>query len=588
MRPNHPSAVMSTLTRIRLWHGLLLIIFGVCIVRLFYLQVIRHDYYQKAALVAQLKEYEIPAERGVIVAQNGSSLIPLVLNETRYTLFSDPKFVKDPKDAAQRIAGAIGGNADDYEKRMRLDTRYSVLAKKLDKNQKERIDKLELKGVGTRDAVNRTYPQGSLAGQILGFVNDDGEGKYGLEQALDSELRGQPGQLKAITDAQGVPLATNKDNIVKEPVAGKRVVLTIDVGMQQRLEDILKEGLDAAKSGSGSALVLDANTGAIKAMANYPTYNPGEFFKVEDGNLFNNPAVSAPLEVGSIMKPLTVAAGLDQGVITPESTFYDKRFWNIDDAVVRNVEEDGGAGTKSVRDILQLSLNTGATWVLMQLGGGEINSKARQTWYNYMVNHYQFGKPTGVEQGFEADGYIPRPDQGFGLDIQYANTTFGQGMTATPLQMGAALASAINGGRYYRPHLVASTIDGSGKETKKDPEVVNANVVSPETSNDLRELMEYVYSKNRTVYGATSAREEYSIGGKTGTAQLAKPEGGYYDDRYNGTYLGFVGGNRPQYVIVVRVNEPKIPGYAGSRAAAPIFVKVSNMLIDNFGVTPKQ
>jgi cell division protein FtsI (penicillin-binding protein 3) len=587
MQPIKAEAVMSTLSRIRFWYALLLVLFGVSIVRLFYLQVIRHDYYQKIALVAQLKEYEIPAERGVIAAQNGDKVIPLVLNETRYTLFSDPKFVKDPGAVAKTIAQTIGGDAADYEKLMRHTTRYAVLAKKLDKDQKEKIDKLELKGIGTREASYRTYPQGSLAAQLLGFVNDDGEGRYGLEQALNEELKGRPGQLKAITDAQGVPLATNKDNVVIEPQAGQRVILTIDVGMQQQLEDILKTGLEAAKSDSGSALIIEVNSGAVKAMANYPTYNPAEFYKVEDGNVFNNAAVSAPLEVGSIMKTLTVAAGINSGAITANSTFYDQRFWRIDDATIRNVEEDGGAGTKSVSDILQLSLNTGATWVLMQMGGGEINAQARQTWYSYMTDHYQLGKITGIEQGFEAGGTIPRPDQGYGLNIQYANTTFGQGMTATPLQMAAAFAAAINGGIYYRPHLVASTIDGEGRETKKQPEIVNGSVVRPQVSDDLRHILEYAFGKNRVVYGSKAARPEYGIGGKTGTAQIPNPEGGYYDDRYNGTFMGFVGGDKPQYVIIVRVNQPKIPGYAGSKGAGPIFVRLANMLIDNFGVTPK-
>jgi cell division protein FtsI (penicillin-binding protein 3) len=587
MRPTDSRAAMSTSMRIRFWYALLLLLFSIFIIRLFYLQVIRHDYYQKAALVGQLKQYELPAARGVISAHNGTQLIPLVLNETRYTLFSDPKFIKDPSKTANEIARVIGGDSAEYEKKMKQDTRYAILAKKLDKKQKEAIDALEIKGIGTRESEYRTYPQGSLASQILGFVNDDGQGRYGLEQALDGELRGKPGQLKAITDSQGVPLATNKDNIIKEPEAGKRIVVTIDVGMQQQLEEILKMGLEAAKSGSGSALILEANTGAVKAMANYPTYDPAEFYKVEDGNLFNNAAVSAPLEVGSIMKPLTVAAGLNEGVITTSSTFNDQRFWRIDGAVVRNVEEDGGAGTKTVRDILQLSLNTGATWVLMQMGGGEINEKARQTWYEYMTDHYRLGQLTGIEQGFEADGTIPEPNEGFGLSIQYANTTFGQGMSATPLQMAAAFAASINGGTYYRPRLVDSVIDGQGNEAKKSPEILNRAVVQPGVSRDLREMLEYAFNKNRLVYGATRERPEYAIGGKTGTAQISKPEGGYYDDRFNGTYMGYVGGDKVEYVIIVRVNEPKITGYAGSRGAAPIFVNLANMLIDNFGVTPR-
>jgi cell division protein FtsI/penicillin-binding protein 2 len=166
-----------------------------------------------------------------------------------------------------------------------------------------------------------------------------------------------------------VPLPANKDNLVQNPKAGKKIVLTLDIGIQQQVEEILKAGVEGTKAKNGSAIVIDVNTGAIKAMANFPTYNPAEYHKVEDGSLFNNNAVAAPLEVGSIMKALTAAAALDMGVVTPSTTYFDPSFYKIDDATIRNVEEDGGSGTKSVREILSMSLNTGVTWLLMQMGG---------------------------------------------------------------------------------------------------------------------------------------------------------------------------------------------------------------------------
>ncbi|MBA3758158.1 penicillin-binding protein 2 [Candidatus Saccharibacteria bacterium] len=588
---NQPVAIshhFTALSRIRLWYVCLLVVAGVFVVRLFYLQVIRHDYYQTAALTKQLKEYEVPASRGIIEATSNGKTVPIVLNESKYTLFADPIYVKDPKAAADAVARIIGGDANSYEAQLKTDnTRYVVLAKKLDKDKAEALDKLELKGIGTREASYRTYPQGQLAAQLLGFVNDEGSGKYGLEEALDAQLKGAPGQLKAITDAQGVPLASNKENIVIEPQQGDRVILTVDLGMQQQLEDALKSGLERAQSKTGSALIIEVKTGAVKAVANYPTYNPAEFFKTEDASVFNNAAVSAPLEVGSIMKPLTTAAALDLGVINKETTYYDPGFFQIGDARVTNIEEAGGAATRSVADILQLSLNTGATWLLMQMGGGEINKQARERWYDYMTDHYGFGKPTGIEQGYEAGGSIPDPNEGFGLDIQYANAAFGQGMTATPLQMAAALASAINGGTYFRPRLVEKIIRHDGVEKVVEPEIVRQDVVGARVSDDLRSLLEFAFSKNYMIYGMRNSHPEYSIGTKTGTAQVPKPEGGYYDDRFNGTFLGYIGGDTPQYVIVVRVNEPKIAGYAGSRAAGPIFSSVVENLINNGNVTPK-
>jgi cell division protein FtsI/penicillin-binding protein 2 len=595
MPPRLRQATLSTqapahpLQRIRWWYAALIVVGGVFLLRAFYLQVIRHDYYQSAAFRSQLKQYEIPAQRGVISAYDGDAVVPLVLNETLYTLFADPQYVKDAPKAAIAIQRAIGGEAGKYEKLLKTpDTRYVVLAKRLSSDQRKKVDALNLKGIGTRDYQYRTYPDGQLASQLLGFVNDDGEGKYGIEEALNKQLKGEPGELKAITDAHGVPLPANRDNRIKDPVAGKQMVLTIDVGIQQQTEDVLKAAVERTKAKSASVVILDANSGAVRAMANYPTYNPAEYNKVEDGALFNNNAVSYPIEVGSTMKALTAAAALDQGVVNKNSTYYDPASYKIDDATVRNVEEDGGPGTKSISDILQLSLNTGATWLLMQMGGGTINSKARNAWHDYMVNHYQLSKPTGIEQGFEDPGYVPEPDKGYGLNITYANTAFGQGMTATPLQMGAAFAATVNGGTYYRPHLVDKEINDAAKQaTVHKPQVVRGNAIGADVSAQVREMLEYTFRKNQRVYTNISFTTAYSVGGKTGTAQISKPSGGYYDDRYNGTYLGFVGGDKPEYVISVRVSEPQIVGYAGAKAAAPVFAELAHILINNYGVTPK-
>lgn len=573
--------------RLRLWAWLLLIVAGIFVIRAFYLQVIRHNHYRQLALSSQLKEYEVPAERGVIEAHDGSGFVPIVLNQKLYTLFADPKYIKNPEEAATKVVGIIGGNAADYREKMQSDTRYAVLAKKLSKEQQEKLDALDIKGLGTRETSARTYPQGTLAASVLGFVNDEGEGKYGIEQALNTELAGQAGELKAITDARGVPLVSNKDNIIKNPVAGKRVVMSIDVSMQKQLEDILKAGLERARSPSGDALIMDPNTGEIKAMASFPTYNPAEFFKVEDANVFTNRSVSAPLEIGSTMKPLTLAAALNVNAVSRDQTYYDPAHYKIDGYEITNIEEDGGAGTRSVSDIIQLSLNTGATWLLMQMGGGQVNQKARATWYDYMTQHFRFGENTDIEQGYESPGTIPDPNDGYGLNLQYANTSFGQGMTATPLQLAAAEASVINGGTYYQPTLVSGYREKDGDLEPKAPKALRTDVVSPQVSKTVTEIMEYSFNKNYRVYGMSNLPAGYSIGGKTGTAQIAKPGGGYYEDKFNGTFMGFVGGNSPQYVIVTRVNEPKIAGYAGSKAAAPVFVDTVNMLINNSDVVPK-
>ncbi len=579
---------IQAVRRTRWWYVFLLAVVGIFIIRLFYLQVIRYSYYHHTALSDQLKEYQIPAQRGTISAHEGASTIPLVLNEKLYTVYVDPTLVKqqDRERVADAVASVLGGNSSTYLKQLETkESRYQILGKRVSAAQKSKLLGYKFPGVGAQQQDYRTYPQGDLAAQVLGFVSDDGSGEYGVEQALNKQLAGTPGQLKAVTDINGVPLAANTGNILTEPTQGQNVTLTLDAGMQKQLQQVLSQDVKGDHAQSGSALIIDPNSGAIKAMANYPSYNPANYSDVSDASVFNNNAVASPLEVGSIMKPLTMAAALDQGVIQPGQTYYDPGRWTVDDFNITNIEEDGGAGTKSLEDILNLSLNTGATWMLMQMsqpGGTAINQKGRDAWHDYMVKHYQFGKLTGIEQGYEAGGTIPDPDNGYGRDLTYANTSFGQGMTATPLQMAAALSAVVNGGTYYKPYLVDTTTTPSGKTAITKPTAVKKDVVKPSVSSTIQSLMEGVVAGHFLHFPS-----QYIVGGKTGTAQIAKPGGGYYDNEFNGTYMGFVGGDKPQYVIVVSIIQPHNGGYAGTAAAQPVFASLANMLINDFNVTPK-
>jgi cell division protein FtsI/penicillin-binding protein 2 len=580
----------SSIVRIRLFYGLLVVIAVIFGLRLFYLQVIKHDYYQQLAQASQLKQFEIPAERGSIYAYDGGEIVPVVLNEVRYRITADPQIIGDKSAIAAALSDPLGRPSSDIlDQLQREGSRYEILANKQTKEVKETVEKLRLQGIFTNEKVQqRVYIQGNIAGQLLGFVNDAGEGQYGIEEYLQDSLQGTPGRLRALTDQNNVPLLATGDNVQTDPVDGEDIVLTIDVSMQRQLERILKEGLEQAVSESGSAIIIDPKTGAVRAMANYPSYDPSKFTEVEDIALFQNPAVSSPLEPGSITKALTTAAALDFGAVTTNQTYYDPARWTVDGATITNVEEDGGAATRSVYDVLRYSLNTGATWLLMQMGDGELNEQGRIVWHDYMTNHFQLGKRTGIEQGppagdsTEAQGIIPGPNEGFGLNIRYANTSFGQGITATPLQMVAAFSSIINGGTYYKPTLVSAQLVAKQEITEKAPTITKSNVVSAEVSNTIRGFLDNVIDDSTQ----NIARSGYQIGGKTGTAEIANPDGGYFEDVYNGTFVGFLGGGEvPDYAIIVRVDRPKISGYAGSAAARPIFASLSNMLLDNFTVT---
>ena len=586
------NTVVTAVKRVRFVYALLLIVLGVFGVRLFYLQVIRYDHYKHAALSDQLKQYQIPATRGIIEAHGANGTVPIVLNQTLYTLYADPVYIKDDAatDAA-KVAAIVGGNADDYTKSMqKKNTRYVILAKRLSKAQNDRLRALKLPGIGTIAQDYRTYPQGALAAQVLGFVNNDGKGVYGLEQALNKELAGTPGELKAITDVHGVPLAASPNNIETPASSGRDVVLTLDLTLQAQMEKILQAQYQKTKSQLLSAVIIDPNSGAVKAMANYPSFDPSQTSAVSNSSVFQNAADTTPIEPGSTMKLLTTAAALDAGVVKPDTTFYDPAHWIVDGYNITDIEEDGGARQQSIATTLNLSLNTGATWMLMQMGGGQINQKARETWHNYMSNHYLLGRQTGIEQGYEADGYVPKPENnGAGINLTYANTSFGQGVTVTALQMAAAVSAIVNGGTYYRPYLVDQTVDSSGKATTTLPKVLEPHVVSPQASQAMLPLMEYVVQQH-LLSGFSYLRfdSKYIVGGKTGTAQVAEPGGGYYADKFNGTYAGFVGGDKAQYVIVVFNHQPAVAGYAGSYGGQPVFADLAHMLIDNGYVTPKK
>lgn len=588
-----PQNKNNTIGRIRLWYGLLVLVVGIFGARLFYMQVLRYDHYKTAALNDQLKQYEIPATRGSISAHEGDRTVPIVLNQQLFTLYVDPVYVKNKTKTADKIASTIGGNSADYLELMNTkNTRYVVLAKRLTNDQSKHLLALKLPGVGTQPQNYRIYPQGQLAAQLLGFVDNDGRGQYGVEQALNKKLSGKPGEVKAVTDVNGIPLAASKGNVEQPARDGDNIVTTLNLSMQAQLEKILAAQYKKTKSQGLSAVIMDPNTGAIKAMANYPTYDPNNYQNVSNPKLFQNSSVTNAIEPGSSMKVLTTAASLDQGVIRPDTKFYDPARWVIDDFTITDIEEDGGARTQNIANLLNLSLNTGATWELMQMGGGQINRKARDTWYDYMAKRYRFGKPTGIEQGgpnYESAGLVPGPeDDGAAINLTYAETSFGQAVQVTDLQMAAAYSAVLNGGTYYQPHLLDSLTTSEGQTVSFKPKVLQKNVVSPKVSQEMVPLMEYVVSEHKKEgFAYLNFSPDYSVGGKTGTAQVAKPGGGYSESEFNGTYVGFVGGDKPQYVIAIYNIKPGVAGYAGSYGGQPVFGDLAHMLIDNSFVAPR-
>lgn len=558
------------------WLFVFLIIIGALLIgRLFYLQIIKHESYKAAAVSEQLKKFSIPADRGKIFIRDGDETLPIVLNEPKYLIFADPAFIDNSLDSAKKIQSIIGGSVDDIEKKLSAKSRYVELIKKADKSTKEKLLDLGIKGIVAKEFTVRSYPQAEMAAQVLGFVNDDGEGQYGIEEFLDKELRGEEGLLKAVTDIRGVPLAGNADNIVQQAKPGKTVTLTIDAVIQRIAEDALKEEVEKTKPSGASAIIMDVKTGAIRALANWPSYDPGKYNEVSDLNILKNKTVTDSLEMGSIMKNLTVAAAIDLGVVTAESSYNDLSYVEVEGLKITNAARLP-AGTRTMYDILRYSLNSGAVYLLELMGGGEINQKARETWHDYLYENFRFGQLTGIEQTGETKGIVPDPNKGQGLNIQYANTSFGQGIAVSAIQMLAAQASIFNGGTYNKPTLIHSITDSLGKEVLAEPQVLKTNAVSKSASDQVVSLLEQ-YAVNTQ---QAPLREGFRMGGKTGTAQIPDDNGGYKEDFNIGTYAGFIGGKEIEYAVLVTVTEPKVSEFAGFYVARPIYNTIVKNMMD--------
>lgn len=558
---------------------------AIFVVRLFYLQVIQHDYYVAKANAEQIRRDTIPAKRGEIFAMDGSSPFKLVMNEKVYTLYADPKTIKEKdhdkiKEVIRQVAGGnLRPNIEDLLSR--TETRYQILGTKLNRKQAELIKAEKLNGIGFQETTQRVYPEGGLAAQTLGFVNAESKGQYGVEANFDDRLKGTDGMLQSVADVSDVPLTIGNNNINTPAKNGDDIVLTIDRNVQSYAEKALAAGLQRTKAEKGSVMVMDPNTGKIMAMANLPTYKPAEFTKVQDGDAFNNAAVSYAYEPGSVIKTLTVATGLDKNVIQPNSTYNNTDKIKVGDRIIENLSK-GRTGNITIQKALNDSLNTGMVTIAQRLGdGSSVNQASRDTMFEYFHERFGLGKRTGIEVTGEVGGTVVKPDNSNGAAVSYATMSFGQGMNVTMVQVCAAFASIINGGTYYSPTVYAGTMNG---DSFKEREIAAARggVISPDASAKARSMI----AEARRIYYAKSDKPGYEVGGKTGTSQTIV-DGVYSNDQTIGSYIGYGGDTAPKYVIMVQVSGKNM-NMQGGRDAMPIFTDISNWMIDYLKLQPKQ
>lgn len=563
---------------------IVLAVLAIFVARLFYIQVIRHDYYTQQADSEQMRKFVLRAERGEIYLRNGErEPVKLVMNETVYTVWADPTEVDDIDAVVAVLKKVAGGNVrDNFEKYLKLtDTRYQVLARKVTRKQAEMIKKENLAGVGFDATTQRVYPEGQLASQVLGFVDAEGEGKYGFEQFNNEALKGTDGLLKTVTDVRSVPLTIGNKNINIPAQDGTDFVLSIDRNIQTQAEKALADGLERTGATKGSAIVMDPNTGKVLAMANVPTYDPGNLSTIKDFAVLNNDTISYPYEPASVIKTVAMTTGVDKGVMSPESTYYNSDSITIDDATIQNASK-GQTGTINMQHVLNWSLNTGTVTMAKWLGGGNINRYARETLYQYYHDKFGLGRRTGIELSGESAGTVISPNDVQGNAVRYANMTFGQGLDVTTLQVATAFSAIINGGVYRHPTLIDGTMQKDGT-VKQSEAKSSSQIIKQSTSDTMREM---IYNARQAFY-AKNDKQGYYIGGKTGTAQTVE-NGKYVFDQTIGTYIGFGGekGKLPAYVIMTQVSGEKM-ALEGGAHAMPIFTDISNWMIDYLRLTPR-
>ena len=566
--------------------NLLLGFFGACLLvmigRLIQVQVIQHDEFAAKANAQQSRKFEIAAKRGEIFVSDNGEKYPLALNQRLSYVFADPKFITEPAKVASQLSPLVGRSSEELTPLLTFTgSRYVILRERVSDENVTKIKDLKIPGIVLRPKDYRYYTEGNLFSQVLGYVNNDGEGQYGLEQYYNQELTGQNGQLKAVTDSLGVPIY-GSDNTQVAPQDGSSVVLTIDRSIQSISRKALETAVTQNKAESGSLVVMDPKTGSIKAMVNYPDYDPNNYgsVKSEDYRVFSNAAVSDLFEPGSIFKPIAMSAGIDSGKVKADTKYTDTGEVTVSGKTIRN-SENRKLGVQSMVDVIQQSLNTGMVFVLMSMGGdtSKVTKAGKELLYSY-IQKYGFGKTTGIEQAGEATSKVRDPST---YDVDYASMMFGQGITVSVIQMMQAVSAIANGGKLYQPHLVAQTIDREGNVTDVKPKVINDKVISSQSAAVVASMMVQVVQKGS---GFATRMKGYNIAGKTGTASVPKADGSGYETNKNiGSFIGFAPVEDPKFVMMVRINYPKVDGFA-ERTAVPAFATVAKELFKYYQIPP--
>lgn len=529
-------------------------------------QVVRSERLTAEAVQQRYQEQTVPAQRGDIVDARGR---PLATNVPAYRLSAILDRIENPRQTAELLAPLIGRTADDIYEVLTLDLDWVDLQQRLSPEVVEEIKALQLKGLVFTAETRRIYPMGDFASQVLGLVTWDHVGSYGIEGAYNDIVGGQPGTLIGERDGAGNVIALSRSHL-DPPVDGANLVLTIDSAVQRIAEEALDEAIEAQRASGGTVVIQDPKTGAILAMASRPSFDPNRFETVTDPALFNNPAVNATYEPGSTFKVLTMALGLETGVVTPNTTHDGGQYRIIPGGarITNALERDFGVETMT--QVLQNSSNLGIMWVADQVN--------QDRFYRGLVS-FGLGKPTGVDLAAESGGILPLPGEPSWTEASFYTHSFGQGLATTPLQLVNAVSALANGGYLMKPHVVRE-IQYPDRTERHEPEVIR-QVISEETSRQITEMMAITME---TTYERFSV-PGYRIAAKTGTAQIPSPQGGYEKDATIGSIIGYGPAEDPQFTVLVKIDRPQESPW-GESAAGPAFQKIFQELFLLHGIPP--
>ncbi|MBB1532447.1 penicillin-binding protein 2 [Candidatus Saccharibacteria bacterium] len=563
---------------------LLALCFILIVARMYDLQIISHQKYVDLAMSQQTMQNTIFAKRGEIYMMDGDNTTPVVMNEKVYTISVDPFLLrseggKELKEDEAKIDQLVQGYAvNTWDKVFANEaSRYAVIAKNVPYERAKQIKEAKITGVYAQGSTKRVYPEGDLAAQVLGFVNADGKGQYGIEGSLNKELTGVNGILKTVKDVNNIPLTIGKNNVRVPAQDGKNVVLSIDRNIQKKTEDAIKATIEKFHVTNASAVVMNPRNGQILAMAGTPTYNPAEYAKVTDARAFQTDVTMSAFNPASVCKTFALAAAVDSGVMTPETTYNNTDLVTIDGWPIQNAIK-GHTGIISMQEVLTYSLNTGSIQALRLLGGSEteITYQGKEKLYDYYYNRFGLGKYTGIELA-ESKGTVIPPTDIDGTNARYANMTFGQSLDLTMIQVATAFSAVVNGGDYYTPTLVAGEIK-NGEFVRDVLKERDHQAIESSTSETMRKMLHTA----RLVFPNVKYYDEgVYVGGKTGTAQVVK-NGKYTFDETIATYIGYGARSEtdyPEYVIMTKVWEDN-RRLDGGMHAKPIFDEISQFMVN--------